>query len=77
MMMVNWQYIKIAYLVCMDHRESPSTATEDDDVEENAEAFIGKTPYSLPCKHTGYRIGNRQVGGYSFLEWKAKKESKN
>ena len=61
----------------MDHRESPSTATEDDDVEENVEAFVGKTPHSLPCKLTGYRIGNRQVGGYSFLEWKAKKESKN
>ena len=61
----------------MDHRESPSTTTEDDDVEENAEAFIGKTPYSLPCKLTDYRISNRQVRGFSFLEWKAKKESKN
>ena len=38
MMMVNWQYIKIAYLICIDHRESPSTTTEDNDVEENAES---------------------------------------
>jgi len=37
--------------------ESPSSTTADDDVEDKAEAFTGKTPYLASLPATGLAIG--------------------